>query len=317
MPVTRHRRQVLLFLIAILLPACVLIGLGGRTIIQEREVAIKRAADRRQDALEHLRRELFARVETIKLQEITRLIRSPASEWPQRPANAAVILVARVDGDRLALSWEPAAQADAPAETEFARHRQEGETLESVKKDHGAAAAAYRQALASAGTAPERADARLLLARALAKSGNAEQASRTYAALLKESSDARDEQGVGYRFYAAERLVQARRETDAVARFLDREVSNESWLTLPELYLIRSLLESFPQPQTAPPAQERFPPHRAHGASRGAGQGLPARAGADRVRGRDADLGSLRGRSLAGQHPSLVINLKPESSAGS
>jgi signal transduction histidine kinase len=52
----------------------------------------------------------------------------------------------------------------------------------------------------------------------------------------------RDEQGVGYRFYAAERLLAAKRDPDAALTFLRREINGEGRLTLPELYMIRPLL---------------------------------------------------------------------------
>jgi hypothetical protein len=45
MRVTRHKRQIFLFLAAILVPAAVLIVLAGRIMLQEQELASKRAAD--------------------------------------------------------------------------------------------------------------------------------------------------------------------------------------------------------------------------------------------------------------------------------
>jgi hypothetical protein len=47
MRVTRHKRQILLFLVAILVPAGVLIGLAGRIMYQDRELAAKRSVDQR------------------------------------------------------------------------------------------------------------------------------------------------------------------------------------------------------------------------------------------------------------------------------
>jgi len=85
MRVTRHKRQIILFLVAILVPAGVLIGLAGRIMYQDRELAAKRAVDQRRAAVDQLRRELSSRLETIKLQEINRLIRSPNSS----PARAS------------------------------------------------------------------------------------------------------------------------------------------------------------------------------------------------------------------------------------
>ena len=45
MRVSRHRRQVILFVIAVLVPAGVLIGLAARMINQDRELTAKRALE--------------------------------------------------------------------------------------------------------------------------------------------------------------------------------------------------------------------------------------------------------------------------------
>src|SRR5256885_2636534 len=105
MPPSRRKRQVVLFVPAIPLPAFVLIGLAARIIGQERELAGKRAADERRNAIEQLRRELAARLEAIKLQEINRLIRTTGPGWTEGPENPAVVFLAKVEGDRLILPW--------------------------------------------------------------------------------------------------------------------------------------------------------------------------------------------------------------------
>jgi signal transduction histidine kinase len=171
---------------------------------------------------------LSARLEAIRIGEIANASRRRDS------TNPAVVLTGTVDGDHLVLPWEIPAPPESPA---FARHKQEGETAEFVRKDDAGAAAAYRLALASAGSPAESAQARLLLARALSKSGKNEEAFQLYQALLDAPSDARDEQGVGYRFYALERLLAGNQQParDVVGGNGDR------LLTLPELYLIRSL----------------------------------------------------------------------------
>jgi signal transduction histidine kinase len=239
MRITRHKRQIFLFLAAILVPAGVLIGLAGRIMYQDRELAAKRAVDQRQVAVDQVRRELSSRLEAIKLQEINQFIRVPSSEGTQDSDNPAVIFVGRLEGDRLILPLEV---SPAPDSAEFARHRQEGEAQEFVKKNNTAAAAAYRLALASARSPLESAEARLLLARALSKAGNTEEASQLYQALLNDPSGARDEQGVGFRFYAATRLLEMKRDPDAVSGFLRKEVDGQTRLTLPELYMVRTLL---------------------------------------------------------------------------
>src|SRR6516225_6479807 len=141
----RHNRQVFLFLIAVLVPAVVLIGLATRIMNQDRELAAKRALDQRRAAVDQLRRELSARLEAIKLQEINRLIRGSQAGHPEESENPAVVFTATLEGDQLMLPRE----GRAPEESaEFAKNRKEGETQEFVKKDAAAAALAYRSALA-------------------------------------------------------------------------------------------------------------------------------------------------------------------------
>jgi len=242
----RHKRQVLLFLIAVLVPAVVLIGLATRIMNQDRELAAKRALDQRRAAVDQLRRELSARLEAIKLQEVNRLIRASPAAHPQESENPAVVFIATLEGD-LVLPWE----GPAPEESaEFAKNRREGETQEFQKKDAAAAAAAYRLALASAHNASERAEAQFLLARALSTNGT-DEADRLYLALLNDPSDARDPEGVGYRFYAAERMLDAKRETTAAMRFLHKEANGEDHLTLRELYMIRTLMGPDPEPRVS------------------------------------------------------------------
>jgi signal transduction histidine kinase len=241
----RHKRQVLLFLIAVLAPAAVLIGLATRIMNQDRELAAKRALDQRRAAVDQLRRELSARLEAIKLQEINRLIRGSQAGHPEESENPAVVFTATLEGDQLMLPRE----GRAPEESaEFAKNRKEGETQEFVKKDAAAAALAYRSALASAHNTSERAEARFLLARSLSTSAGTEEADHLYLALLDDPPDVRDSEGVGYRFYAAERLLDAKRETTVVISFLRKEANGKDRLTLPELYMIRTLMGTDPEP---------------------------------------------------------------------
>jgi signal transduction histidine kinase len=241
----RHKRQILLFLLAVLVPAVVLIGLATRIMNQDRELSAKRALDQRRAAVDQLRRELSARLEAIKLQEVNSLIRAGQ---PEESENPAVVFTATLKGDRLTFLWEGSA---TPVSTEFAKNRSEGEAQEFIKRDTAAAAAAYRSALASAHNASERAEAQFLLARALSQNGSSEEADRLRLALLNDSSNARFPEGVGYRFYAAQQLLEAKREMSAVMSFARREANGEERLTLPELYMVQTLMDPNLEPRVS------------------------------------------------------------------
>src|ERR1700678_2413533 len=101
MTVTRHKRQIFLFLAAIFVPAGALLGLAGRILYQDRELAAKRVVDQRRAAVDQLRRELSSRLETIQLEEINRLIRLPNANGTRGSGNPAVVFTARLENDRL------------------------------------------------------------------------------------------------------------------------------------------------------------------------------------------------------------------------
>ena len=69
-------------------------------------------------------------------------------------------------------------------------------------------------------------DARLHLARTLALTGNAAEANRLFLAMFKDATGTRDVEGVGYRFYAAERLLDAGAFTAQVKESLRSEANS-------------------------------------------------------------------------------------------
>ena len=68
-----HRKQVLLFFLAVLLPSLVLTAFTWRMIRQEQELAGKRVADERRRAAREIGQLLLARLEKIELQEVRAL----------------------------------------------------------------------------------------------------------------------------------------------------------------------------------------------------------------------------------------------------
>ena len=166
----RHRRRIALFLITVVVPSLVLVGLGLRTVRQDRELAEKRAAEERGRQIDQVRKDALGKLEEIKL-------RVAAGQHP-----AGVVIVAPVK--------HPARVRDAEVA--------EGERAEFIANDPAKAVEHYRRAQGPY--------AKLLLARALYKSGNIKGAEAEWQMLLKTPFDATDEHGVPFALYAAERL---------------------------------------------------------------------------------------------------------------
>ena len=119
----RRKRQILLFLSAILIPTVVLITLATRLARQDAELAEKRMVDERLHTLEQLRRELTARLDTIKLQELNRISNEPGSIEPA-PADFPVVFVAPLVQNHLMLPWKRPARP-VRSSPEFAQYQKE------------------------------------------------------------------------------------------------------------------------------------------------------------------------------------------------
>src|SRR5688572_15187453 len=145
----KRPRQLVLFVAAILVPAAVLIGLGLRVVRQEAELSQNRLVEERRHATAQLARELTARVEAIRLQEVNRLIRDPSlSREP--PSHPATVLIAEIDNDRVILPWERIGTVRGGGSKGFDERKRTGEFNEFVRKDFTEAARAYREALGRA-----------------------------------------------------------------------------------------------------------------------------------------------------------------------
>ena len=239
----KRSRQLVLLVAAILVPAAVLIGLGFRVVRQETELSQSRLVEERRRATAQLARELTARVEAIRLQEVNRLIREPGRSF-ERPSHPATVLIAEIENDRLILPWARTHSRRAEGSRGFDERKHTGEFREFVRKDFTGAAAAYREALARATEPSEIGEARTLLARTEAKAGRSEQAIETYRVLLNDRTVALDEEGVPYRLYAAERLIAAGRDVEAVQASVIADVNATRLRSPTELSLLQSLLQT-------------------------------------------------------------------------
>jgi hypothetical protein len=73
---------------------------------QERELALKRAADERLRVAAEIGRDLGARLDDIARQEASALAETPARLGRHDYVRPEVVLVAEVDGARLVMPWE-------------------------------------------------------------------------------------------------------------------------------------------------------------------------------------------------------------------
>jgi signal transduction histidine kinase len=232
----RHRRLILL-LSAILIPTAVVVVLVIQVVRQDRELSERRAAAERRDTLDQLRRELSARLQALRLEEVNRLIGEPRRRVPDSP----IVFVAPMMQDRMILPWESSDAAPPPA-PEFVRRQRAGEALEFQQRDTAAAAAAYSHLLQAARTTAEHCSARLLLARASIKAGRPAEAGRIDHRMLEECGTVTDSDGVPLALYAAERLVAQRADDAAAADYAIRTATVRQWHPPSEAYALQSLL---------------------------------------------------------------------------
>ena len=117
----RRKRRIFLLLSAIVIPSAVVILLVFRVVRQEDELSERRSAEAQREALDQLRRELSARLQAIRLEEVNRLI---GESGRRLPPDSPIVFVAPLMQDRMVLPWKT---------TDF-RRRQERVLRESRQK---------------------------------------------------------------------------------------------------------------------------------------------------------------------------------------
>jgi len=217
--------------------------LAFRVVRQEHELAERRAAEERRDALDQLRRELTARLQALRLEEVNRLI---GESGTRLPPESPIVLVAPMAQDHMVLPWE-ALPTPAAASIAFARRQQEGESLEFERDDAPAAVAAYRHALDAAHTPQEQCAARVALGRGQLKAGAIADADAADRVTLQACGNVVDPEGLPFALYAAERLLE-HGEQDAVAEYAVHAEGRRQWPSPAAAYALQSLLRRLPRP---------------------------------------------------------------------
>jgi signal transduction histidine kinase len=245
MPQRNHRRRIVLFLVAIVVPSLVLVALSLRMISQERELTEKRLLDEQHRRTSEVHQELLTHLERIKSKQIRALATQTNGITTVDYGDPELVLVALVENNQLILPWEQNRAADEfqqlLVEPEFARRIQQGEQEELTAKQFGKASTSYQEAMHLARKPAQAAYAQLLLGRSLAKSGQQNEATVHYKAILALPSELVDEQGVPFSLYAAGRLLETGIEYQAVLECIRAELNTRRWLLPTECYILREL----------------------------------------------------------------------------
>ncbi|MCH7823823.1 MAG: ATP-binding protein [Acidobacteria bacterium] len=208
------------------LPCAVVIGLGLRTLGQERELAEKRLSDER------------ARLE----QDIGAGL---AQELAEEAGGGKDVLALAIHEGSVQPPWQAIRVRDAGER--FRSTIRRGETEEFARDDPTTALVAYRRAAAVAETPFETATALLAVARVQAKLARRSEAIDLYAELLETPGATVDEDGIPFALYAATRLGDLESSSPTVVSRLQRVDLAGAWLRPEATYMLRSAVGTLPK----------------------------------------------------------------------
>jgi len=247
MKIEGHRKQVALFLIAVLLPVILLVTLTLRIVKQERELSLKRVADERQRVAAEIGRDLTSRLDGLAREEASALAGRPLRLARRDYRNPEVVLIAKVDEARLILPWEagPKSAVAMPFEneSEFSRILRQAESAEFSSKNYSLAAERYLRAASVARLPAEEGYARLQRARALSKTKRERESLSEYEKVLFLSPEIVDEYGIPLSLYAFEPLLRTGSMYPQAVERIGRQLVCATWLSPAGLYLMRDLVQ--------------------------------------------------------------------------
>jgi signal transduction histidine kinase len=243
-----YRKQVLLFLTAVLLPSLVLVVLTLRMVSQEKELAQKRALDDRQRMARDFGQAFLVRLENIKLQEAAAAAdRSLPRRTQVDNLNTGVVMVCPVVEGQIVLPWENDLEADRSNrflnDPPFAQRIRQAEREEFERSDVLQAASLYDQTLRDFQNPVQKANARLHLARALQKSKQLNRALDHYKVNLKLPFTVLDEYGIPFCLYAARRLFELGERTGLDLAGIRQEIEKHYWLSPEAAHFLLNLLK--------------------------------------------------------------------------
>ncbi len=231
MKVSGHRKQILFFLITIILPSLVLVIFTLRMLRQEKELAQKRDLEERRRIARGIGRNMLLRLEEIRLLAMGRVpcradIKNICPE---------IVLIGVVDEDRLLLPWEICTDRGLPQkllnEPRFREKIGQAERAEFSGNNPAEAARLYARAAQNPAEPVQMEFARLLRARALARAGMKEEARALFSEILSLSSDVRDEFGIPLSYYAGGGLIESGRHHAQVIKRVMQDLQSRDWFS--------------------------------------------------------------------------------------
>jgi len=261
-----HRKQVLLFILSVLLPSLVLTAFTWRMIRQEQELAGKRLADKHSRAARELGQLLLARLEGIKLQE-AKAIADGTRPLPSRDyRNPEVLLVGLVDSGRLLMPWEADYRgrelSRLPDSPSLALVVVQAEHEEFARGDLLQAAGLYRQCMERTRNPVQRGHAELSLARTLLKLGRTTEAVERYKNILTLPPSIADEYGIPLSLYAGRSLIERRIGHADVLDLARTELQRKEWMSPAASYLLRDLVDAIAGDAPEESVRSRATAHR-------------------------------------------------------
>lgn len=225
-------RRFALFGATVLFPCALLVVFGHRMIRQDGELAARHSEEAYRARILQQRQARLATLEKLK--------RTAAEDF-FAGRKVSVTLAALIDDQEIEVPWRQAPSmhpaADSCEGAEFAA----GRMTEAI--------ACYDHAMAEGGDPVQTAYTRLLLSRALLRAGEKERAQRENLNLLHASFLVRDDQGVPFSWYAADRLLHDPVYAGAVKEHFSRSSANDLPALSPAAaYLLRSIADRLEDP---------------------------------------------------------------------
>jgi signal transduction histidine kinase len=221
-----------LFGATVLLPCALLVVFGYRMVRQDGELAARHAESEQRARVQQQQQARLAALEKLKRAAVEDFFAG---------RKLSVAFAALVSDRQIDSPWTqslPDRSAWAVCEAaEFAP----GRTAEAI--------ACYGRMLVAGRDEAQFAYTRLLLGRALVRAGEMEKAKRENLALLSTAFSLRDDQGVPFAFYAADRLLHDPSQVSTVAQRFGRERPEDlPALSPPAAYLLQSIADRLDEP---------------------------------------------------------------------